>query len=86
MFGKRSTPGANASTPPPAPAGGSAIPTRPQKQDAPRPDAAAVEPQALAKAAASQGPRQTSGLDQLRAAQAGRPSGAITEVVRDQSD
>ncbi len=67
MFGKRSGSPDSLAKPPAAPAGGSSISTRPQREDAPAREAG-QDVQALAKSAA---PRKTSGLDQLRAAQAG---------------
>ena len=81
MFGKRAsdTPAGPRAAPPPAPAGGAAISTRPQK----------VAPEAGAKPAAGQpapagGPKATPALEQLRAAQG--PAPAAPDVVREQSD
>ncbi|MHB8285600.1 MAG: ATPase, T2SS/T4P/T4SS family, partial [Caulobacteraceae bacterium] len=91
MFGKRST--TEVAAPPPAPVGGAEIATRPQRQEAP-PAAAPIQikPTRVKRAekaaeAAAEGPRSTTGLDQLRAAQGGTTAPAvITEIVREQSD
>ena len=94
MFGKRALAESHRpAAPPPAPAGGAEIATRPQKVEpqAPRaergPAAQPVRPKAPA-AAPRPGPKVTAGLEQLRAAQSGAvsSSGAITEIVREQSE
>jgi pilus assembly protein CpaF len=96
MFGKRSSAAAPdlVAPPPLAPAVGADIATRPQRLDAAAPrDAAKPAPPPVegkqSQGAASAGPRQTSGFDQLRAAQSGNALAAqrtVTEVVREQSD
>ena len=88
MFGKRdpSAP-AEQKAPPPAPTGGAAIATRPQRIEptaAPEPKAPAPKlsgPSSKAGAA----PKATPGLDQLRAAQ-GIAAAQTTNIVREQSD
>ena len=62
MFGKRDqATGTERQAPPPAPTGGTAIATRPQRVDPAAP--------ALAPAKPAAAPKPTAGLDQLRAAQ-----------------
>ena len=94
MFGKRSA--TDTAAPPPAPVAGVEIATRPQRQEA-APVAAPAAPIQIkptrvkraekAAEAAAEGPRSTTGLDQLRAAQGGTTAPAVvTEIVREQSD
>ena len=82
MFGKRPPGDQGLRAPPPAPAGGVAVATRPQRVEpgagAPPPDAARP---AANPAAAKPTPKATPGLAQLHASQP-----ATTEVVREQSD
>ena len=76
MFGKRDQNSAtDRHAPPPAPADGAAIATRPQRVE-PAPDRTAPSPKVAT-------PKPTPGLEQLRAAQ-GAP--ATTTIVREQSD
>ena len=81
LFGKRdpSAP-AEQKAPPPAPAGGAAITTRPQRVD---PTPPAPEPKAPSPKLNGPAPKATAGLDQLRAAQT-QPQ--TTNIVREQSD
>jgi pilus assembly protein CpaF len=83
MFGKRAgeTPAGPKAAPPPAPAAGASIATRPQKAPA-APAAPAPKPAAPPPAPAG-GPKATAGLEQLRAAQGPAPA---QDVVREQSD
>ena len=78
MFGRRDQSGPSKQAPPPAPAGGAAIATRPQKVDpaapAPAPSASGGPPKPA--------PKATPGFEQLSAAQGAGP----TEIVREQSD
>ena len=98
MFGKRTGADAAPSAPPPAPLGGADIATRPQRVE---PAAQRPEPEVLAAQSntsrpkppppaggAKAGPRATPGLEQLRRAQSGAisNSGAVTEIVREQSE
>lgn len=87
MFGKRSLDQAGFDeglrAPPPAPADGASVATRPQKAEARALPAANDKPKsAAAPAAARTGPRHTAGFEQLQRAQAP----AVAEIVRDQSD
>src|SRR6185369_16149330 len=90
MFGKRSLDAPRApEAPPPAPAGGTDIATRPQKVD-PAARAAAPAPKpAAGREVERTGPKATAGFEQLRAAQSGNAKAAhnpIAEIVREQSD
>jgi pilus assembly protein CpaF len=95
MFGKRNGAAAVAEpvAPPPAPAAGAEIATRPQRVEpaAARPDtatAAQIAKRGSAAPAARAGPKATPGLEQLRNAQNGisAGSGVVTQIVREQSD
>jgi pilus assembly protein CpaF len=85
MFGKRdrSAP-AEQKAPPPAPTGGAAIATRPQRVE-PAPAPTAPPPKVVSPAKAGPAPKATPGLDQLRAAQ-GVAAAQTTNIVREQSD
>jgi pilus assembly protein CpaF len=88
MFGKRdqSAP-AEQKAPPPAPAGGAAIATRPQRVEpaAAAPAPTAPPPKVNGPKAGGAAPKATVGLDQLRAAQ-GVAAAQTTNIVREQSD
>ncbi len=91
MFGKRAGAADQIAPPPPAPAGGVEIATRPQRVEPaqrgaePKP---ATAPAKRAGAPAAPGLKVTAGLEQLRAAQNGvtSTSGVVTQIVREQSD
>ncbi len=85
MFGKRSASSAQSdvrvAAPPPAPAAGPDIATRPQRTE-PAKGAAPAEAASRPKTAA----RATPGFEQIRAAQVSAGAGPITEIVREQSE
>ena len=84
MFGKKSGSSQPTTAPPPLLAKKQDVATRPQRIEAPPPEA---EPPREASPEKSSS-KNSAGLDQLRAAQGGAVSnsGPVTEIVREQSD